>query len=70
MTVPRLTKEQSVIISAYTGFLVVNFSDMHEYIEKKMGRPVLTHEMGEIDFCNNLRELVKEDLYSICYEGE
>lgn len=70
MTVPRLTKEQSVIISAYTGFLVGNFSDMHEYIEKKMGRPVLTHEMGSEDFCNNLRDLVKEDLYSICYEEE
>lgn len=66
----RLTKEQANIISAYTGFLVGDFGDMHEYIEKVMGRPVLTHEMGNTKFMQSLREKVKEDLYSICYEKE
>lgn len=32
-----MTKQERVIVSAYTGFLMCNFGDMHEYIEKIMG---------------------------------
>ena len=35
-----MTKQEKVIVSAYTGVLMCDFSDMHEYIEKVMGRPV------------------------------
>lgn len=41
-----MTKQERVIVSAYTGFLMCNFGDMHEYIEKIMGRPVWTHELA------------------------
>ena len=44
--VSRLTREQAAIIGAYTGTLCGPFSDMHEYVEKIMGRPVETFEMG------------------------
>ncbi len=30
-----MTKEEKIIVSAYTGVLMCTFSDMHEYIEKK-----------------------------------
>ena len=43
----RLTKEQAAIIGAYTGFLAGPFGDMHEYIEKIMGRPIWTHDSPE-----------------------
>lgn len=66
--IPRLTKEQSAIISAYTGFLAGNFSDMHEYIEKVMKRPVFTHEMASPAFMDQLRQASKEDFLSICFE--
>ena len=33
----KLTKEQSIIISAYTGFTACNFGDLHEAVEKKLG---------------------------------
>ena len=42
----RLTKEQSAVLSAYTGVLCGDFSSFHEYVERIMGRPVFTHEMG------------------------
>lgn len=33
-----LDKDQALLISAYTGYVVVNgFSEIHEYIEKVMG---------------------------------
>ena len=42
-----MTKEESIIISAYTGFMLTkNFSDIHEFIEKTLERPVFTHEMA------------------------
>lgn len=44
----KLTKKQAVVISAYTGFLCCRFSDMHAEIERRLGRPVYTHEMGSI----------------------
>lgn len=62
----KLTKEQAAIVGAYTGCLAGKFSDMHEYIEKVMGRPVFTHEMGDKRICEEIREKAKADFLSIC----
>lgn len=44
----KLTLEQAVIISAYTGFVLCPFSAIHEEVEKRLGRPVFTHEFPSI----------------------
>lgn len=31
-----MTKYEAIVVSAYTGFLMCDFGDMHEYIEKKL----------------------------------
>lgn len=41
-----LTMEQAVVISGYTGVLACPFDVLHGEIEKRMGRPVWTHELG------------------------
>lgn len=61
----KLTKEQAVVISAYTGVLCCNFTDLHEYIEKVMGRPVFTHELGDELFWDDLRDKTKKDFLSM-----
>ena len=61
----KLTKEQAVVVSAYTGYLVCDFSDMHEEIEKRVGRPVFTHEMGSGAFMDSVRALFKDDFVSL-----
>tara|TARA_R110002126_G_scaffold185903_1_gene334588 strand:- start:1132 stop:1335 length:204 start_codon:yes stop_codon:yes gene_type:complete len=61
----RLTTEQAAIIGAYTGILLGNFADKHEYIEKILGRSVYTHEMADKDFWEELKEKVKPDLMKI-----
>lgn len=53
----KLTKEQAIIITGFTGVLIGKFSDFHEDIEKRLGRPVITHEMAYLD----AKELYKED---------
>lgn len=62
----RLTKEQGAILSAFTGILCGNFSDMHEYIEKIMKRPVFTYELRSEVLTSQIKEAVQKDFESIC----
>lgn len=67
----KLTKEQAVIISAYTGIVCcAPFSLVHEYVEKKMGRPVFTHEMGDEKIALQIQAAAKDDFVALCYREE
>ena len=63
-----MTKQEAIIVSAYTGFLMCDFNDMHEYIEKKLGRPIWTHEFALDLIQNEIHEKVKPDFLKICKE--
>jgi hypothetical protein len=65
MDIPRLTKEQAVIISAYTGFLICNFSDMHEEVERRMGYPIWTHQFADKVLMAQVREKFKSDFIAL-----
>lgn len=39
-----MTKQERIIVSAYTGVSMCDFGDIHGYIEEKLGRPIWTHE--------------------------
>lgn len=43
-----ITKREAAIISAYTGFLLGEWDEVHKYIQELMGRPVWTHEMPKL----------------------
>lgn len=64
----KLTKEQAIIISGYSGILICRFSDLHEDVEKRVGRPVWTHEMGDAQFMENLQTLYREDFIALAPE--
>ena len=66
----KLTKEQAVIISGYTGIACCNFRHIHEDIEKRLGRPVYTHELGSEEIMNKIKDLYEDDFINLCYEGE
>lgn len=61
-----MTKQERIIISAYTGYLMCDVSDVHKYIEEKLGRPVWTHEMASYNVQNEIHEATKEDFLSLC----
>jgi len=63
----RLTKEQAIIISGYTGFTACDFGDFHEAVEKKLGHPVWTHQFGDEAFAEKVNDAFREDFLSICY---
>ena len=65
---PKLTKEQAIIISGYTGILICRFSDLHNDVEKRMGRPVWTHEFGDESFTGQVEDLYREDFIALAPE--
>lgn len=60
-----MTLEEKVIISAYTGVLLCDFQSMHEYIEKKLGRPVWTHELANENVWKEIKNATRADLMEI-----
>lgn len=66
----RLTKEQSAIIGAYTGFCAGNFGGIQEYAERVLGRSIWTHEFSTKELSQELRKAAQPDFISICYDGD
>jgi len=66
----KLTKEQAVVLSGFTGLLHGSFSDFHEDVEKRMGRPVFTHELGNKDIVARVKELYRDDFIAMQPEAE
>ncbi len=61
-----MTKNEAVILSAYTGIVMCDFSDIHEYTEKVLKRPIWTHEFASEDLWVEIREKVKPAFLEIC----
>ena len=61
-----MNHHERVVVSAYTGILMCNFSDVHEYIEKVLGRPVWTHELAQEEVWNKIKEASKRDFLALC----
>ena len=55
-----MTHKEAVLISAYTGFLLVpSFADVHKFCEELLGRPILTHEYAFKETHEEIREKCK-----------
>jgi hypothetical protein len=67
--VPKLTREQAAIISAYTGSLAGPFEDMHEYVDGLPGfKGIMTTGLALMR--DSIREASKADFVAICAERE
>jgi hypothetical protein len=60
-----MTREESAIISAFTGIMCGPFDAFHEYAEKIMGRPVFTHEMGNKEIADQIKEKSMDDFMAL-----
>ena len=65
MDIQKLTKEQAVIITGFTGILCGSFSDFHADLEKRFGRGVQTFEMGMKPFTAEIKKLYEADFIEI-----
>lgn len=51
-----MKKSEAILISAYTGYLFTkDFSDVHNFIQELLGRPVFTHELARDDIMREIR---------------
>jgi hypothetical protein len=66
-----MTNEEKAIVMAYTGVCMLTetkFHIFHEYVEKLMGRPVYTHELGFL--ADEIKEKAKDDFIKLCEEED
>lgn len=67
--IPKLTKQQAVIVTGATGFFCCSdFGDYHAEVEKRMGRPVWTHEMGSKEISDQIKALFLADFIAMVPE--
>ncbi len=60
-----MTKREAVIVSAYTGILIGDFSEMHKYVEKIMDRPVFIHEFADKNFAKEVKNKSRQDFINL-----
>jgi len=65
-----MTEKEKIIVSTYTGILMTDFSKVHEYIEKKLDRPVWTHEMAFESVQEEIKEKCKDDFLDLCKKDD
>lgn len=63
----QLTKEQANILTGYTGILFGAFGDYLEDVEKRLGRPVWTHQLPALE--KEITEAYREDFFAILPDG-
>lgn len=61
-----MTKQERIIISAYTGVLMCDFQDVHSYIQAKLGRPIWTHELTYNTVQEDIRSACRDDFLALC----
>lgn len=62
-----MTDKEKAIVMAYTGVVMLKGDKIqifYKYVEKIMGRPILTHEMAQL--ATKIKEKSKDDFMALC----
>lgn len=58
-----MDKQDLILISAYTGYLLApNFSMVSEFCEKTLGRPIWTHEYADKSVLEEIRAVLLPEI--------
>ena len=61
-----MTREEAILLSAYTGFLLVqDFSDVHKFCEDTLGRPIWTHEFADKDVQKEIQDKLRPQIMKL-----
>ncbi len=60
-----LTKDQAIAVSGYTGILICKLTDFHHEVERRLRRPVLTHELSQGETWQEIKSAFKADFLSL-----
>ncbi|MBV6819365.1 hypothetical protein KWG64_15600 [Rahnella sp. PD12R] len=64
----KLTPEQCIILTGFTGILHGEFEGFHEDLQKRLGREVQTSELGYPEFIGECRALYEDDFNNLMPE--
>lgn len=65
-----MTLDEKIIVSTYTGYMMCDFSLVHAYIQKILGRPVWTDELNNGDILDEIGRRTKPEFLKICADEE
>ncbi len=60
-----MTQREKIIASGFTNVLFCDMMSLHEEIEKRLGRSVLTHELPAL--ADEIKEAFREDFLKMCH---
>jgi hypothetical protein len=60
-----MTKREAAIVSAYTGCILGEPSELHKYAEEKLGRSIFRYEIALAEIAKELRVKSREDFKTI-----
>lgn len=63
-----MTKEEKLIVSAYTNVLMVNKEEYFKFVGDKLGREVYDYELAFKEVVDAIKESVKADFLALCEE--
>ena len=61
-----ISHHDRLVISAYTGYMLADFNDIHAFIAKTLGRPVYNHEFAESALLNEIHSKLENEWRDIC----
>ena len=64
-----MTNQERIIVTAYTGILMCEMSDLLGYADKALGRTVYLPELKEQSIRDQLKEASKNDFLTLCNGG-
>lgn len=68
-----MTDREKAIVMAYTGYTMLTGDKLglyYQYVEEKLGRPVMTHELCEKPMQEIIRTLSKPDFIELCVTND
>ena len=63
-----MTKNEKLIVSAYTGVLMVDWGELLDFAEEKLNRPILAKEVDTEEFFEELRNAIEDDFTKLCQD--
>lgn len=60
-----MKKREALVITAYTGTLLCDFSDFQDFASEIIGRPIFTHEIAHEEISEELRKKTSKEFFEI-----
>jgi hypothetical protein len=65
----KLTKQQAIIITGYTGITACKFDVFHEDVERRLNKPVFSHQFADPEFMDAVRDVYQKDFMEMAYDN-